>query len=150
MKGFKTQALHRHCAGIDKAQHLLTQRSIPLNKLFCVQELFVELDTDSSGAVSLDELSTGLRKQGYNLSDNEIEQLVGWEARCRATVSNVLHLAMMPRIDALRAHVAIGCGHLPLRLPRRIKCCAHHPSSQVARYPCSLLPPPLPTSIPCN
>lgn len=42
-----------------------------------VQELFHELDTDSSGTVSLDELSHGLRKQGYVLADSEVEQLVG-------------------------------------------------------------------------
>jgi calcium-dependent protein kinase len=38
----------------------------------CLQEL----DTDSSGTVSFDELSSGLRKQGYVLADSEIEQLV--------------------------------------------------------------------------
>eukprot|EP00197_Chlamydomonas_leiostraca_P016234 CAMPEP_0202862620 /NCGR_PEP_ID=MMETSP1391-20130828/3593_1 /ASSEMBLY_ACC=CAM_ASM_000867 /TAXON_ID=1034604 /ORGANISM="Chlamydomonas leiostraca, Strain SAG 11-49" /LENGTH=572 /DNA_ID=CAMNT_0049542175 /DNA_START=227 /DNA_END=1946 /DNA_ORIENTATION=- len=41
-----------------------------------LKDLFDQLDTDASGAVSLDELSTGLRKQGYVLSDTEIEQLV--------------------------------------------------------------------------
>lgn len=41
-----------------------------------LKELFVELDTDHSGSVSLDELSDGLRKQGYVLSPSELEQLV--------------------------------------------------------------------------
>lgn len=41
------------------------------------QELFETLDTDSSGAVSLEELSAGLIKQGFDLSQYEIEQLVG-------------------------------------------------------------------------
>ncbi|GIL82813.1 hypothetical protein Vretimale_8185 [Volvox reticuliferus] len=41
-----------------------------------LQDLFNELDTDSSGAITLDELSAGLRRQGYVLADNEIENLM--------------------------------------------------------------------------
>ncbi len=41
-----------------------------------VQNLFNELDVDRSGSVSLDELSNGLKKQGYILMDHELEQLV--------------------------------------------------------------------------
>ena len=41
-----------------------------------VQDLFEDIDTDGSGGVSLEELTEGLTKQGYNLTPNEIEQLV--------------------------------------------------------------------------
>ncbi|KAJ9512400.1 hypothetical protein QJQ45_012987 [Haematococcus lacustris] len=41
-----------------------------------LQALFHELDTDKSGSVSLNELSLGLRRQGYVLADSEVEQLV--------------------------------------------------------------------------
>eukprot|EP00195_Chlamydomonas_chlamydogama_P002656 CAMPEP_0202921416 /NCGR_PEP_ID=MMETSP1392-20130828/77385_1 /ASSEMBLY_ACC=CAM_ASM_000868 /TAXON_ID=225041 /ORGANISM="Chlamydomonas chlamydogama, Strain SAG 11-48b" /LENGTH=597 /DNA_ID=CAMNT_0049614987 /DNA_START=209 /DNA_END=2002 /DNA_ORIENTATION=+ len=41
-----------------------------------LQDLFQQLDTDKSGAISLDELSTGLKRQGYVLRDTELEQLV--------------------------------------------------------------------------
>ncbi|KXZ54832.1 hypothetical protein GPECTOR_4g903 [Gonium pectorale] len=41
-----------------------------------LQELFNELDTDASGAITLEELSAGLRRQGYVLADNEIENLM--------------------------------------------------------------------------
>ncbi len=40
------------------------------------QALFRELDTDKNGSVSMDELSAGLRQQGYVLADHELEQLV--------------------------------------------------------------------------
>ncbi len=40
------------------------------------QELFEQLDADRSGNITLEELSQGLRKQGYMLTDNEIEQLM--------------------------------------------------------------------------
>jgi hypothetical protein len=40
------------------------------------QELFEQLDTDKSGAISLEELTVGLRQQGYVLTDNEIELLM--------------------------------------------------------------------------
>ncbi|KAG2490878.1 hypothetical protein HYH03_010796 [Edaphochlamys debaryana] len=41
-----------------------------------LQDLFKELDTDGSGAITLEELSQGLRRQGYQLADNEIENLM--------------------------------------------------------------------------
>ncbi|KAG2424379.1 hypothetical protein HXX76_014588 [Chlamydomonas incerta] len=41
-----------------------------------LQDLFNELDTDGSGAISFEELSSGLRRQGYVLADNEIENLM--------------------------------------------------------------------------
>ncbi|MEW5318664.1 MAG: hypothetical protein WDW38_009869 [Sanguina aurantia] len=41
-----------------------------------LQELFDQLDTDKSGGISFQELSSGLRAQGYVLSDSEIETLV--------------------------------------------------------------------------
>ena len=41
-----------------------------------LQDLFEELDTDASGAVSLEELTEGLTRQGYQLSSSETEQLV--------------------------------------------------------------------------
>ncbi|GFR50388.1 hypothetical protein Agub_g12603 [Astrephomene gubernaculifera] len=41
-----------------------------------LQDLFNELDTDASGSISLEELSAGLRRQGYVLADNEIENLM--------------------------------------------------------------------------
>ncbi|KAL6758194.1 kinase-like domain-containing protein [Haematococcus lacustris] len=41
-----------------------------------LKALFHELDTDKSGSVSLNELSLGLRRQGYVLADSEVEQLV--------------------------------------------------------------------------
>ncbi len=41
-----------------------------------LKELFEELDTDKSGSISMSELSTGLHRQGYHLSENEIEQLM--------------------------------------------------------------------------
>lgn len=40
------------------------------------QELFEQLDSDKSGSISFEELTAGLRKQGYVLSDSEIEQLM--------------------------------------------------------------------------
>lgn len=40
------------------------------------QDLFNELDLDHSGTISMDELFTGLKKQGYILSEQELEQLV--------------------------------------------------------------------------
>ena len=41
-----------------------------------LRELFDDLDVDHSGVLSLDELSKGLRAQGYSLSDEEIRQLM--------------------------------------------------------------------------
>lgn len=41
-----------------------------------MQDLFEQLDTDHSGNISFEELSTGLRKQGYVLSDAEVELLM--------------------------------------------------------------------------
>lgn len=53
------------------------------------QDLFEDIDTDGSGGVSLEELTAGLTKQGYNLSQNEIEQLVrvAWAFVFEAAVS---------------------------------------------------------------
>lgn len=42
----------------------------------CTQDLFEDIDTDRSGGLSVEELTAGLTKQGYNLTQNEIEQLV--------------------------------------------------------------------------
>lgn len=41
-----------------------------------LQELFQQLDTDHSGTISFDELMTGLKKQGYIITEPELEQLV--------------------------------------------------------------------------
>ena len=52
--------------------------SFPSYHIFALpllQELFEEIDTDGSGGISITELSEGLRKQGYVLSDSELEQL---------------------------------------------------------------------------
>lgn len=41
-----------------------------------LRELFDDLDADHSGVLSLDELCQGLRAQGYNLSNEEVRQLM--------------------------------------------------------------------------
>ena len=48
----------------------------PLCIILQPQELFEQLDSDKSGSISFEELTAGLRKQGYVLSDSEIEQLM--------------------------------------------------------------------------
>ncbi len=40
------------------------------------QDLFEQLDSDHSGTLTLIELSVGLRRQGYVLSDGEAQQLL--------------------------------------------------------------------------
>lgn len=40
------------------------------------RDLFHKLDVDSSGGISIDELSSGLIEQGYNVSAHEVEQLM--------------------------------------------------------------------------
>lgn len=41
-----------------------------------LQQLFVGLDADRSGTISREELTIGLRAQGYNISDAEVQQLL--------------------------------------------------------------------------
>ncbi|KAI8474838.1 MAG: kinase-like domain-containing protein [Monoraphidium minutum] len=41
-----------------------------------MQELFLEYDVDSSGAISFEELATGLQKQGYTVTESEVRQLM--------------------------------------------------------------------------
>jgi calcium-dependent protein kinase len=65
-------------AGGDAAAALKSQPSVgvPADVVEGLQSLFNELDVDKSGSITMSELSQGLRKQGYNLTDDEIEQLM--------------------------------------------------------------------------
>ncbi|GAX73995.1 hypothetical protein CEUSTIGMA_g1445.t1 [Chlamydomonas eustigma] len=65
-------------AGGDAAAALKSQPSVgvPADVVEGLQSLFNELDVDRSGSITMSELSQGLRKQGYSLTDNEIEQLM--------------------------------------------------------------------------
>lgn len=40
------------------------------------RELFKDIDTDSSGGISIQELTAGLKRQGYNINESEVEQLM--------------------------------------------------------------------------
>ena len=40
------------------------------------RDLFDKLDVDGSGGISIEELSEGLEKQGYNVTPMEVEQLM--------------------------------------------------------------------------
>ncbi len=67
-----------------------------------LQDLFSELDEDGSGTISFAELTAGLRRMGYTLSDNEIEML-------------------MRRVDADNS----GCVGCLLRICVRVCVCVH-------------------------
>ena len=41
------------------------------------RELFKSLDTDKSNTVEAKELADGLKAQGYNISEQELQQLMG-------------------------------------------------------------------------
>jgi calcium-dependent protein kinase len=41
-----------------------------------LKEMFKSIDKDNSGTITLEELKSGLAKQGTKLSDNEIQQLM--------------------------------------------------------------------------
>ena len=45
--------------------------------LDCCRELFKSLDTDKSNTVEAKELANGLKAQGYNISEQELQQLMG-------------------------------------------------------------------------
>ncbi|GBF97386.1 calcium-dependent kinase [Raphidocelis subcapitata] len=42
-----------------------------------MQDLFAEYDSDASGSISFEELTTGLRVQGYEINESEVRQLMG-------------------------------------------------------------------------
>ncbi|KIZ04772.1 hypothetical protein MNEG_3189 [Monoraphidium neglectum] len=41
-----------------------------------LQELFAEYDADASGSISFDELASGLQRQGYDVTQSEVRQLM--------------------------------------------------------------------------
>lgn len=49
------------------------------NRLACLhcRELFKSLDTDASNTIEAKELADGLKAQGYNISQQELSQLMG-------------------------------------------------------------------------
>jgi len=63
-------------AALGMVQELAPDGLVSDMMLAALRDLFDKIDTDHSGQISLEELSVGLRSQGYVLSDNEIEQLV--------------------------------------------------------------------------
>lgn len=49
--------------------------------------MFKSMDTDNSGTITFEELKDGLQKQGSNLAESEVRQLM-------AAVSSFLYLAV--------------------------------------------------------
>ena len=41
-----------------------------------LKEMFKSIDTDNSGAITFEELKAGLAKQGANLAESEVRQLM--------------------------------------------------------------------------
>ncbi|GMH35775.1 hypothetical protein BSKO_03643 [Bryopsis sp. KO-2023] len=83
LKGSVVQRLQRFATYGDLKQLVLKQVSTDLKTqdapcTVCgeLERLFNRLDLDHNGTISREELATGLRAQGYNVSDAEVEQLV--------------------------------------------------------------------------
>ena len=51
--------------------------SAPSMVVFPFRELFKSLDTDASNTIEAKELADGLKAQGYNVSQQELAQLMG-------------------------------------------------------------------------
>lgn len=88
LEGSVMQRLQRFATYGDLKQLILMKVSqeilepVELDQSFALdfgnelRQLFDELDTDRSGSISTDELASGLRSQGYFLSDDEAQQLL--------------------------------------------------------------------------
>lgn len=48
----------------------------PVDGIDHLRDLFKSIDTDSSGGISIQELTAGLKKQGYRINESEVEQLM--------------------------------------------------------------------------
>lgn len=62
-----------------------------------LKEMFRNMDTDNSGTITYEELKEGLAKQGANLTESEVRQLmeavstlIGW-LFCHLVTLSVLH-----------------------------------------------------------
>ncbi|CAD7699180.1 unnamed protein product [Ostreobium quekettii] len=80
LQGSVVQRLQRFATYGDLKQLVLKRISELCHESSTISEqlhdLFIQLDADRSGGLSHEELSKGLRAQGYNLSDEEVTQLM--------------------------------------------------------------------------
>lgn len=51
-------------------------KSLPMQELVGIQEMFKAIDEDGSGTITLEELRAGLKKKGVDMDDSELQRIV--------------------------------------------------------------------------
>lgn len=56
--------------------HQVIAESLSEEEIMGLKEMFRSMDTDNSGTITFEELKEGLQKQGSNLAEHEVRQLM--------------------------------------------------------------------------